>query len=121
MNNLDGTVTDKKTGLMWQKGDSGDTPLTCDQANAYCPGLDLDGYTDWRLPEIEALLTVVDYTRFNPALSMIFDPYRSNFYWSSSTYAPDPTGAWNVYFGNGEVHSSIKTNGGYVRCVRGGP
>jgi hypothetical protein len=116
------TVLDTFWGYMWQKGDSGNTKLTWDQANAYCDGLGLYGYTDWRVPEEEALLTIVDYTRYNPALSTIFGPHRSYYYWSSSTYVHDPTYAWVVGFDGGYVFAYKKTDSVYyVRCVRGGP
>jgi hypothetical protein len=106
---------------MWQRGDSG-TGRTWEQANAYCDNLELDGYTDWRLPEIEALRTIVDYARFNPALSSIFDPRRSHGYWSSNTYVSIPDDAWAVGFYYGEVYAPGKTgNDVYVRCVRSGP
>jgi hypothetical protein len=116
-----GTVLDTYWGYMWQKEDSGDTQLNWVQANAYCDGLVLAGYSDWRLPEIEALLTIVDYTHNNPALSKIFNPRRSNYYWSSSTPVYDPVNAWFVQFYNGNVDSYNKTYGYFVRCVRGGP
>jgi|WetSurMetagenome_2_1015567.scaffolds.fasta_scaffold120650_1 hypothetical protein len=106
---------------MWQKGDSGDTQLNWVQANAYCDGLVLDGYSDWRLPEIEALVTIVNYTLFNPTLSTIFDPRRSNTYWSSNTFIYTPDAGWSVDLFAGHVCALNKTNTSYVRCVRGGP
>jgi hypothetical protein len=117
------TVLDTYWGYMWQKADSG-TSLTWAQANAYCDGLDLDGYTDWRLPEMAALLTIVNYTTYYPALSTIFDQRRSDPpYWSSSTLAGTPTlgGAWGVDFGVGYAGWGDKSYGYYVRCVRSGP
>jgi hypothetical protein len=123
-----GTVLDTYWGYMWQKGDSGARKLIWDEAKDYCDGLNLDGYSDWRLPEIETLVTIVDYTHYDPALSPIFDPRSVTdlSYWSSSTYAYDSDYAWKVYFNGGDVYFDTKTDdwyiyGGYVRCVRGGP
>jgi hypothetical protein len=117
-----GTVLDTYWGYMWQKGDSGATKLSWDQAKAYCEGLELDGYSDWRLPEIEALQTIVNYTMYSPALSTIFNPRRSNHYWSSSTYVYYPDSAWVVGFSGGNVYPDWKSDGSnYVRCMRGGP
>ncbi len=45
---------------------------------------------------------------------------RSNNYWSSSTYADNPTNAWNVNFNDGNVNANNKTNNNAVRAVRGG-
>ena len=117
-----GTVIDTYWGYIWQKGDSGGTGMDWVQAKAYCDSLELDGDSDWRLPEIEALQTIVDYTRAAPAWSTIFDPRRSAYYWSSSVYAGDADDAWHVYFGNGLVAATAKPdNDNYVRCVRSGP
>jgi hypothetical protein len=44
----------------------------------------------------------------------------SGSYWSSSSYASNPTGAWNVYFFDGEVFAGNTGNGYAVRGVRGG-
>jgi hypothetical protein len=41
-----------------------------------------------RLPEISALLTIVDYSRTNPALSTIFDPARSKYYCRTPPTSP---------------------------------
>jgi hypothetical protein len=44
----------------------------------------------------------------------------ANNYWSSSTYVPNTTNAWNVNFNNGNTNADNKTNDNYVRLVRGG-
>jgi hypothetical protein len=129
VDNLDGTVSDTKTGLMWQQADSGNTTLTWEEAQAYCESLvlpSLGGYSDWRAPRIDELETIVDYSRFDPAA---FDPpfvTRSerwgNGYWSGSNYGSDPAVAWSVWFYYGDSGWAYKTrNYYYVRCVRGGP
>jgi hypothetical protein len=56
-------VLDTWWGYMWQKGDSGAVKNWAD-ANTYCNTLPLDG-GGWRLPEIEALATIVDYTHLD--------------------------------------------------------
>ena len=60
VNNLDGTVTDTDTGLMWTQVPAAAT--TWDAALSYAENLSLDGYTDWRLPNIKELQTLTDYT-----------------------------------------------------------
>lgn len=48
-----GDVTrDATTGLLWTKRDNG-RPLVWEEAVAYCEGLDLAGFTDWRLPTLD--------------------------------------------------------------------
>jgi hypothetical protein len=45
---------------------------------------------------------------------------QSAVYWSASSFADGPTGAWFVLFGNGGVFVGNKTDSGQVWCVRGG-
>jgi len=45
---------------------------------------------------------------------------QSNNYWSSTTYADNPTNAWNVNLNDGNVNANNKTNDNYVWPVRGG-
>ena len=57
------TVTDHKTGLIWQRTDDGQA-RDWDAAIQYCADLGLVGKTDWRLPSIDQLLTILDYSLF---------------------------------------------------------
>jgi len=113
------TVVDRKTRLMWQKTDD-NTKRDCDDAGTYCDELVLGGYDDWRLPRIDELSTIVDYSQFLPASDDVFGR-RSRYYWSSSTSADDPDDAWRVNFGYGYAYWNVKGDAHYVRCVRGGP
>ncbi len=62
----DGTVVDHATGLTWTQPNSGglsETPgMTWKEALAWADGLELGGYTDWRLPDARELQTPVDIT-----------------------------------------------------------
>ena len=69
----------------------------------------------FRLPTIQELLRLVDYTKNNPASSI---DITSNFYWSSTTTASYTSSAWGVYFGVGYSGYHSKTSIMYVRCVR---
>jgi len=114
----DGTVTDNTTGLMWQQADDA-TTRTWEQAITYCEGLSLAGFTDWRLPNVKELGSMVDNTVINPSINTVFFPSAiSSNYWSSTTYAGNVTFAWYVVFSSGDVSSSVKTSSNYVRCVR---
>jgi hypothetical protein len=110
---------------VWQKCSAGSSGSICSPtayawANAitYCEDLDLGGYTDWRLPYEYELQSIVDYSRYNPAIDMVAFPDTRSYYWSSSTYANNTLYAWYVYFSDGYVSSYYKTNTFYVRCVR---
>ena len=107
---------DTKTGLMWQ----GETQeeMTWDDAMEYAEDLSEGGYDDWRLPTIEELTTLIDYTQTLPATNI--PNIRSSYYWSSTTSASSTSNAWGVYFYYGNVNGYVKSDSLYVRCVRSG-
>lgn len=120
----DGTVTDNLTGLMWTK-DAQLIPGTMPWQAALdaCNNLIFANYEDWRLPNLHELQSLIDYSRFDPALPVghPFINQLSALYWSSSTTADSPFGAWILYFSVGRVYGSGKGNAfSYVRAVRGG-
>ncbi|MEI6871569.1 MAG: sulfatase-like hydrolase/transferase, partial [Verrucomicrobiota bacterium] len=59
LNNLDGTITDLDTGLMWTQLPA--SARTWEQALTYAENLTLAGASDWRLPNIKELQTLTDY------------------------------------------------------------
>jgi arylsulfatase A-like enzyme len=60
VNNLDSTITDTDTSLMWTQMPS--TAMTWEAALAWAEGLTLGGYNDWRMPNIKELQTLTDYS-----------------------------------------------------------
>lgn len=196
VDNLDGTITDTNTGLMWEKKRKRDAVYTdcsateagaCadphDADNLYdwsdgpcCPETDYDGgavtvfleqlnnrcnndttvsctvdadctvpggpcgfagHRDWRLPNVNELLSIIDRGTFDPALNPAFhgascgvgcvdlaDPAcscgASDRYWSASTIAGGPDYAWIVYTYFGSTNFDVKTNLNFVRAVRSG-
>jgi len=117
VDNQDGTVTDTCTGLMWQK-ETAPGSYMWQQALQYCESLEFAGHSDWRLPNVRELQSIVDYGRVDPSLDPIFGA-ESGWCWSSSTRVNGPNGAWFVYFGSGSVSCDIKGNDYFVRAVRG--
>jgi hypothetical protein len=118
--NLDGTVTDNATGLMWQQEDD-NQGRNWESALAYCENLVLPpgGYTDWRLPDVKELRSIVDNTRHDPAIdTTVFPGTISGVYWSSSTSPNGTDHAWYVVFDSGYVSYDTKRFTLYVRCVR---
>ncbi len=59
IDNGDGTVTDTKTNLMWAQYDNLGN-INWHDAKAYCHGVFLSKYEDWRMPTIEELATLYD-------------------------------------------------------------
>ena len=60
VDNGDGTVTDRVTGLMWQQSYSG--KMSQNEAEAGASSFNLAGYTDWRLPTIKELYSLIDFS-----------------------------------------------------------
>src|SRR5262245_25379397 len=142
--NGDGTITDNNTRLMWAKksndGTIHDKDNTYTWANAlsfFIGGLTagggFDGYTDWRLPNIRELRSIVNYENFGPAVSPAFNTgcaaactvltcscTASAVYWSSTTYDLGPDFAWTVGFGFGNNDPSDKSFSACVLAVRRG-
>ncbi|HNT28549.1 MAG TPA: DUF1566 domain-containing protein, partial [bacterium] len=112
-------VTDTTSALIWTKEYSAST-LTWKSALDYCETLDYGDATDWRLPNIEELKTLIDDTRYNPASSFP-GGIPTNWFWSSSSYMSSTTYAWSVNSGSGNVSSNNKTDNYYARCVRSEP
>ena len=120
VDNGNGTVTDTSTGLMWQQAYSPGTG-TWEQALAYCEGLNLGGYTDWRLPTVNELRSLLDYSRYESMINATYFPGTvSSFYWSSTTDAEFTDRACGVGFYDGYDSGYNKYNSTYVRAVRGG-
>jgi hypothetical protein len=116
------TVTDTSYGLMWQKGENSD--MNWPDALSYCEGLTLDRYSDWRLPNVKELESILDVTRDDPAIDPIFSNAFAYLYWTSSSYSKLPSLAWYVNFYEGGVAygDGSKLSGYYndvrFRCVR---
>ena len=113
----DATWLDPKTGFEWQRESAG--KMTWNEAQSYARLLCWDGKTDWRLPAVRELETLLDRTRYRPVIREEI-PFRDTLsYWSSTTFGPNKNNAWIVMFDGAYVLSYYKTNEYHVRCVRG--
>ncbi len=123
--NGDGTVTDDHTGLMWNKSVVDVEGITWQQALEFCNESESAGYTDWRVPNIVELMTMLDHGRddyMNPALEWTYtaDPVSTcRYFWSSTTQSDDPENAMRADINDyGFIGSRMKSSGSCVRCVR---
>jgi len=139
--NGDGTVTDTLTGLVWlHQANAINLPwaealaAVNGLASGQCGLTDGSAAGDWRMPTRNELQSLCDHNQANnadffdneydyasgplyqPAVFSAFIPLC--FYWTSSTYAPDPTQAWTVYSCDFGVFPRPKANAGYTIAVR---
>jgi hypothetical protein len=130
--NGDGTVTDTETGLMWTKDANlrGDTVLF-HQAINYINGMKEGkypnfGYTDWRLPTLRELQSLIEYAEFTSKGHVLpsghpFQKVQSlEFYNSTSpTYLSKPDHSWFVDGYCRIVGHNVQSCFGFVWPVRG--
>lgn len=124
--NGDGTVTDNLTGLMWAKDANDNGTMTWADAIDYANDLSLGNagcggaHTDWRLPNVRELQSLVDYGNYNPALPTghPFTGVVNDTYWSSTTFSGFSDVAWAVSPGLGYVYGYSKAYNYYVWPVR---
>ena len=110
---------DERTGLMWQDNRFVESEkITYNQAETFCRELRLGGYSDWRVPKIRELLSIVDYKKYDPAILDGFSIVESNYYWSSTQYMGDPDKVWGIDFKDGATDGNGKEYDRRVRCVR---
>ena len=86
---------------------------TANSGNGFC------GFTDWRVPAIEELRSIVDYSR-DSRFSIdtnYFPNTRSSLYWSASTYTEDVNNAWLLSFNNGNDIDYDRSDSYFVRLV----
>jgi len=142
--NGNGTVTDKKTTLMWKR-----CPEGMLWSGTVCTGIPslfqwqqalqrqgvvnaaggFAGFADWRLPNIAELESIVERQCYDPDLNLIIFPVGSlntlnpNFFyyfWSSSSYAADGSRVWNVSLVGGNDFYNWATDNRHAILVRGG-
>lgn len=129
VNNGDGTITDKLTGLIWAK-DAG-TPTvgqcpggkkTWQEALDYVTCLNFNnylGHSDWLLPNINELESLVNAGEQNPAVWLNvqkFENVQSDYYFSST--GPSDSGGWFIGMWDGLALIFSKDNGCYVWPLR---
>ncbi len=78
-------------------------------------------HTDWRVPNLKELVSLVQRSCVEPAIDLtIFPATPSDSYWTSTpnTSADKTQEAWSVGFYNGRIESRDKQQDFYVRMVR---
>lgn len=114
-------VYDRETDLTWTTA-----PLECGSvpwkdALKACYNYRLFGRDDWRAPTLKERLSIVDYSKFGPALYSEFTAGDASWEWTQTPDAESPSDyAWIVFLHLGNVNRDGQTAHGYVRAVRAG-
>jgi len=87
----DDVVIDEKTGLMWQR-ERADNTMNHANAIEYCENLSLGGYSDWRLPSISELKTLIVGCQSGTDACKVSDDCLSSSCWSDSCYCKEQQG-----------------------------
>jgi len=130
--NGDGSITDRATGLMWSKTDSG-KGMNWQDALAWVREMNQEkhlGHSDWRMPNVKELQSIVDYSRSpdtsrTAAIDPLFtctpitnDEGKPDFpyYWSGTTHAGFLGGQAAMYLAFGSAGGWLSAN-----AMAGGP
>jgi hypothetical protein len=115
VDNGDGTVTDRATGLMWQQ-DGSPKPLTLKRATYYIGGLNDKrsmGYSDWRMPTVEELASLIrGNARRGLHINPLFPAKQSHCWSSDSGFVEDREmkDVWVVSFIEGRIVLQMLTD-----------
>jgi hypothetical protein len=128
VDNLNGTVTDSLTGLVWLKDATRFGNRAWNAALNDCNGLADDGAAltdgsapgDWRLPNAKELRRLIDFGNDNPALPAghPFNAPSSGSFWSSTTSTNNVNRAWKILIENGTMVNDPKATPNLVWPVR---
>lgn len=131
------TVMHTKTGLVWKQCSEGRSGALCETGTTTvytwqaalqrAETLNNSGgfatYTDWRVPSLKELASIVEIQCESPTINETIFPSAgvvADWYWSASPYAGSAARAWEVHFSFGYDYHELKNRSRYVRLVRGG-
>ena len=116
------SIKDRLTGLIWSGNANIDGQKTWAEATNYCENLFYAGFSDWKLPNVLELKSLIDFSEFLPALPSghPFSAVQENYHWTSSPYLTRSDFAWFVDFRNGNVDGRGLNGNYYVWPVRAG-
>ncbi len=114
------SIIDTKTGLEWQKRPPSDR-MDWNDALSYAESLELAGYSDWRLPRKEELLSLMKHNnkRSCDVLNKNgFKNIKPEIYWTSTFDSSDGNNAWCIDVETDFADTDSKERPFYVWVVR---
>lgn len=126
----DNTVTDHATQLMWQRCTIGQRGISCGEGETTymqwntalktAETNEFANYSDWRLPNIKELTSIIERNCFKPAINLDIFPNTpvAGLYWSSSPFIQSNFNVWIAYTEFGYDYEANKRDYNLIRLVR---
>jgi hypothetical protein len=124
-------VRDNHTGLIWERDGDGSGLVSWEQAASYCEDLSLGASSDWRLPSVRELASLVDEARVAPSIDVAMFPSThygarsDNWYWAVESARNNASAHWALNFDDGFTGFNAGAEGAwnhftlsYAKCVR---
>jgi hypothetical protein len=123
LDNQDGSITDRRTGLQWSQcslGQTWDNGACQDEAQALPYAVvALVAEPGWRLPTVKELSSLVELRCSSPAINhKTFPTTATGVYWTSTRFINSDGQFWQVHFLHGEAVPEKADSAAYVRWVR---
>ncbi|MEI7869240.1 MAG: DUF1566 domain-containing protein [Candidatus Methylumidiphilus sp.] len=134
-------VYDTDRNITWLANANANGQMTWATANSWAAGLNIGGYTGWRLPTAdptcganynctnselghlyytEGGLTQGQNITSSAYLAQFFTNMQNNSYWSGTEFAPNPNWAWFLETYNGYQNDDVKSTSLYAWAVHSG-
>ena len=113
----DKIVKDVSTNLKWQDNNSTIQAETLVGAIAYCNDLVIGEESNWRVPNVNELLTITDYSNTPVNVVDAFENTNEWYYYTSTQTESNSSKYWFVHFGNGGGTYQLAEGNYNIRCV----
>ena len=114
--NVTGVIRDLNNDVLWST-DINDTAMNWQDSIGYCESLEHAGSTNWRLPNINELKSIVDYSSIEPTFKSGITVSTGYSFWSSTTNVSANNNAWSLG-SDFVIHYADKTVSQRVRCIK---
>jgi len=119
-------IMDLATRLMWPKSGlsvacNNGAKLNWDGSLIYILSLVYSGFNNWRLPNMQELLSICNWSISNPTIWSAFTNVQTDNYsgyWTGTTYKFNTNNAWIIRFNGGYGYGLSKSTTTYIRPVR---